>query len=178
MRRSVAESPSKANGFSIEAAGRAHLDTASGAPTSGSGTGVSPVWWLPRLARASRPCGGYPGSHGRPARVVVTQARTGVSPVWWSGSHGRPARVAVTQARTGETPVPLTAALEHIRPVLPACFAPASWAHSAHMRERFRAWTEAVETFVLEVIFEQRRGKRAALMRAALFALSKLFQVA
>src|SRR6266542_3096099 len=46
------------------------------------------------------------------------------------------------------------------------------------MRERFRAWTEAVETFVLEVIFEQRRGKRAALMRAALFALSKLFQVA
>jgi len=46
------------------------------------------------------------------------------------------------------------------------------------MRERFRDWTEAVETFVLEVIFEQRRGKRAALMRAALFALSKTFQLA
>ncbi|PYM15232.1 MAG: tetraacyldisaccharide 4'-kinase, partial [Verrucomicrobia bacterium] len=45
------------------------------------------------------------------------------------------------------------------------------------MRERFRAWTEAAETFVLEVIFEQRRGKRAALMRGALFALSKAFQV-
>src|SRR5437870_12042099 len=46
------------------------------------------------------------------------------------------------------------------------------------MRERFRDWTEAVEPFVLEVIFEQRRGKRAALMRAALFALSKTFQLA
>src|SRR5438034_3097118 len=46
------------------------------------------------------------------------------------------------------------------------------------MRERFRAWTEAVETFVLEVIFEQRRGQRAAFLRAALFALSKFFQVA
>ncbi len=46
------------------------------------------------------------------------------------------------------------------------------------MRERFRAWTETVETFVLEVIFEQRRGQRAAFLRAALFALSKFFQVA
>jgi len=46
------------------------------------------------------------------------------------------------------------------------------------MRERFRAWIEAAETFVLEVIFEQRRDKRAAIMRAALFALSKIFQVA
>src|SRR5437762_3377446 len=46
------------------------------------------------------------------------------------------------------------------------------------MRERFRAWTEAVETFVLEVIFEQRRGQRAALLRAALFAMSIIFQVA
>src|SRR5438552_3542432 len=46
------------------------------------------------------------------------------------------------------------------------------------MRERFRAWTEAVETFVLEVIFEQRRGQRAALLRAALFAMSKVFQLA
>ena len=46
------------------------------------------------------------------------------------------------------------------------------------MRERFRAWIEAAETFVLEVIFEQRRDKRAAIMRAVLFALSKIFQVA
>src|SRR5438445_799703 len=46
------------------------------------------------------------------------------------------------------------------------------------MRERFRAWIEAAETFVLEVIFEQRRGTWAATVRAALFALSKIFQVA
>ncbi|HEY6168637.1 MAG TPA: tetraacyldisaccharide 4'-kinase [Verrucomicrobiae bacterium] len=46
------------------------------------------------------------------------------------------------------------------------------------MREKFRAWTEATETFVLEVIFEQRRGKRAALVRTGLLALSKVFQVA
>src|SRR5436190_9981384 len=59
-----------------------------------------------------------------------------------------------------------------------ACFAPASRAHCADMRERIRAWTEAVETFVLEVIFEQRRGTWAAMVRAALFALSKIFQVA
>src|SRR5258708_25710673 len=45
------------------------------------------------------------------------------------------------------------------------------------MREQFRAWTEAVETFVLEVIFEQRRGKRAALVRGCLHFGSKLFQV-
>ena len=46
------------------------------------------------------------------------------------------------------------------------------------MRERLRAWSEGLETFALDVIFEQRRGKRAALMRAVLFACSKLFQVA
>lgn len=46
------------------------------------------------------------------------------------------------------------------------------------MRETIRAWTEDLETFVLEVIFEQRRGKWAALARSTLFALSKLFQVA
>jgi tetraacyldisaccharide 4'-kinase len=44
------------------------------------------------------------------------------------------------------------------------------------MRETIRAWTENVETFVLEVIFEQRPGKRAALARSGLFVLSKLFQ--
>ena len=45
------------------------------------------------------------------------------------------------------------------------------------MREIIRAWTEATETFVLEVIFEERPGKRAAVLRAGLFALSKLFIV-
>jgi tetraacyldisaccharide 4'-kinase len=45
------------------------------------------------------------------------------------------------------------------------------------MRERIRAWTESLETFVLEVIFEQRRGKRAALVRTLLYLLSKLFAV-
>jgi tetraacyldisaccharide 4'-kinase len=44
------------------------------------------------------------------------------------------------------------------------------------MRETFRAWTENLETFVLEVIFEERRDTRAALMRAFLHACSKLFQ--
>jgi tetraacyldisaccharide 4'-kinase len=46
------------------------------------------------------------------------------------------------------------------------------------MREQIRNWTEASETFVLEVILEQRRGKRAALVRFALFVLSKVFHVA
>ncbi len=43
------------------------------------------------------------------------------------------------------------------------------------MRETFRGWTESLETFVLEVIFGQRKGKRAAAMRGVLFALSKGF---
>src|SRR6201994_533360 len=46
------------------------------------------------------------------------------------------------------------------------------------MREKFRVWTESVETFMLEVIFEERRGTVAELTRAALFFLSKIFQVA
>jgi tetraacyldisaccharide 4'-kinase len=46
------------------------------------------------------------------------------------------------------------------------------------MREYIRAWTEATETFVLEVIFGQRRGKRAALVRSGLFGLSKVFTLA
>ena len=43
------------------------------------------------------------------------------------------------------------------------------------MREALRAWTENLETFVLEVIFDERRGKRAAIARSALFMLSKVF---
>ncbi len=46
------------------------------------------------------------------------------------------------------------------------------------MRETIRAWTEATETFVLEVILEQRRGKRAAIIRFFLFLLSKVFHLA
>ncbi|MCF7669287.1 MAG: tetraacyldisaccharide 4'-kinase [Verrucomicrobia bacterium] len=46
------------------------------------------------------------------------------------------------------------------------------------MREAFRGWTESAETFVLQVIFEQKRGKRAALVRAALFVFSRLFALA
>lgn len=46
------------------------------------------------------------------------------------------------------------------------------------MREWFQKWTEDAETFVLEVIFEQRRGKRAGLLRFVLFLLSKVFETA
>lgn len=46
------------------------------------------------------------------------------------------------------------------------------------MREKLRVWTESVETFMLEVIFEERRGTVAELTRFALFLLSKIFQVA
>jgi tetraacyldisaccharide 4'-kinase len=46
------------------------------------------------------------------------------------------------------------------------------------MRDTLRNWTENLETFVLEVIFEQRKGKCATLARAGLFAFSKIFQMA
>ncbi|MEI7532973.1 MAG: tetraacyldisaccharide 4'-kinase [Verrucomicrobiae bacterium] len=46
------------------------------------------------------------------------------------------------------------------------------------MRETFRAWIEALETFVLQVIFEERHDWKANLTRAALFGSSKIFQVA
>jgi tetraacyldisaccharide 4'-kinase len=46
------------------------------------------------------------------------------------------------------------------------------------MRDTIRAWTEAIETFVLEVILEERRDKRAAIARFFLFLLSKVFLVA
>src|SRR5579864_9800014 len=45
------------------------------------------------------------------------------------------------------------------------------------MREKLRVWTETFETFILEVIFEERRGTIAELTRTGLFLLSKLFQV-
>jgi tetraacyldisaccharide 4'-kinase len=46
------------------------------------------------------------------------------------------------------------------------------------MRQRLRAWNESLETFLLEVILEERRGKRAGLVRALLYGLSGLFRVA
>ena len=46
------------------------------------------------------------------------------------------------------------------------------------MRETFRAWIETLETFVLEVIFEERHDWKANLTRALLFGSSKIFQVA
>ena len=45
------------------------------------------------------------------------------------------------------------------------------------MRDTLRVWQEAVETFVLEVILEQRRDKRAAVVRFLLSLLSKVFVV-
>lgn len=46
------------------------------------------------------------------------------------------------------------------------------------MRENLRAWNEALEKFFIEVVLEERRGTRAAIVRALLFVISKLFQVA
>ena len=46
------------------------------------------------------------------------------------------------------------------------------------MREQFRVWAETLETFVLEVIFEERRDARAGAMRAFLLGGSKLFTLA
>ncbi len=45
------------------------------------------------------------------------------------------------------------------------------------MRETFREWAENLETFVLEVIFEQRRDFKANVTRGLLFGGSKAFTV-
>jgi hypothetical protein len=39
-------------------------------------------------------------------------------------------------------------------------------------------WTETVERFVLEVIAKERQDKKAAVIRAVLFLLSKVFHAA
>jgi tetraacyldisaccharide 4'-kinase len=44
------------------------------------------------------------------------------------------------------------------------------------MREKFRAWVEAIQTFGLEVIFEDRHDFKAKLTRGMLFGGSKLVQ--
>lgn len=46
------------------------------------------------------------------------------------------------------------------------------------MSESLRRWTESAETFFLEVIFEQRRGRLATLVRAALHGLSYGYRLA
>src|SRR6266545_4093624 len=51
---------------------------------------------IPVVARASRPFGGRPGSHGRNARLVVAQTRTGETPL--------PLRPAVWGSRAAATP--------------------------------------------------------------------------
>ncbi len=45
------------------------------------------------------------------------------------------------------------------------------------MRETLRAWQEQFETFALEVILGERQGKKASLLRGALFCLSKVFLI-
>jgi len=45
------------------------------------------------------------------------------------------------------------------------------------MREKFRAWSEALETFFLEVVFEERHDFKAKLTRGSLFGGSKVFTV-
>src|SRR5690348_5675485 len=46
------------------------------------------------------------------------------------------------------------------------------------MRERFLVWRENIETFFLEVVFEQRKDFRASIVRGLLYLLSKIFQLA
>src|SRR5215467_12877216 len=43
------------------------------------------------------------------------------------------------------------------------------------MREKFREWTESVETFFIEVVLEERPGKVASLTRAVLAIFSQVF---
>ena len=50
-----------------------------------------------------------------------------------------------------------------------------AWQSNERMQDRLRSWSESIETFVLEVISGQRRGKRAEALRFILFLLSKLF---
>jgi tetraacyldisaccharide 4'-kinase len=46
------------------------------------------------------------------------------------------------------------------------------------MREKLRAWMETGETFLLEVILEERKGFRESLVRGMAYVLSKAFQLA
>jgi tetraacyldisaccharide 4'-kinase len=44
------------------------------------------------------------------------------------------------------------------------------------MREKFRVWKENLETFFLEVILEERRGKRADAVRTILLGFSRIYR--
>ena len=46
------------------------------------------------------------------------------------------------------------------------------------MREKLRAWLENTETFLLEVILEERKGTRESIVRGLLYGCSKVFQLA
>ena len=46
------------------------------------------------------------------------------------------------------------------------------------MREKLRAWIESGETFLLEVILEEREGFKESFVRGLLYCLSKIFQLA
>ena len=46
------------------------------------------------------------------------------------------------------------------------------------MRDKFRVWSETLETFFLEVVFEERHDFKAKATRGVLFGGSKVFQVA
>jgi tetraacyldisaccharide 4'-kinase len=46
------------------------------------------------------------------------------------------------------------------------------------MSEKLRAWMESGETFLLEVILEERKGFKESTVRGLLYCLSKVFQVA
>jgi tetraacyldisaccharide 4'-kinase len=45
------------------------------------------------------------------------------------------------------------------------------------MRDKFRAWMESAETFLLEVILEERKGFRESMVRGVAYGCSKIFQV-
>src|SRR6266487_3497136 len=62
-------------------------------------------------------------------------------------------------------------------PSLRLALASGAWHSDRDMRETFRVWAESLFTFGQEVIFEERRGKRAAIFRSLLFGSSKLYQV-
>lgn len=49
---------------------------------------------------------------------------------------------------------------------------------TALMRDRLQSWTESLETFTLDVIFDRRKGNRAFYTRLGLLAASKAFGVA
>ena len=62
-----------------------------------------------------------------------------------------------------------------MKPGLPAS---TGLANMRAMRQTLRHWTETVETFILQVMLEQRRGKCVAVVRFILSLLSNVFAVA